>query len=823
MSESNQIQKIKFSSLLHAFEDFGYKPSTRVGQSEFRLFLNKKSSSGYFDSLLGDKLFEILNIDNKSALSIQEFVEGFLLFEEEVARNAESFRIKFLKEQEIYNKILKQCEIYKRENLNAEGFCKNAKISGEITDIDIKKKLEGLKEIIILVIFNEQKEELRFKIGGEATNLKKRFEFRPSSRKDHFEFVMKGVNDKNVEFAIGSKIFPLSDITSQEEYFVQIIVPEIGNQEQIAAFINATILLYMSDYKYYEAMLRKQEKRMNKYKSAANKAAEYLRYVREIYGDLTQIKPDLIVDFNNEKLMQRRGAKLNVNFNNELEAQIPGGNYYVEFNNEREIKKKGAPLRVEFNNSKEVITPVIETKKVEYSYKTSNYTKSVEKNITSKTEQNSQLIQNANIANNLLTSSIQQVPEKIPEKIETKVEDIEHIKLYSDIAGTSEENTHSHINLYSNVESKENEEVNKGIIEINNNNIQDQSQQQQIYTQEQIITQQNQASQQQQLESQADLEKMYQQENIQVNSSEQNGGEFDIDAYLKQQGYDTNIQTQNNQIEENTDYLAAFKTQQNSQVQQADLQGFNLENLVNMNTTTTNTTTTVQQDQNINNINAGMNQYGSINEYQVQAKTLEPIINKVDVNYSVNKAIINETTNKILVSENTLPVSYLPEKVNKLIVSDQVTTLPLIHAGSKVTYGTLEPIIHESKVYVKESSDNNITDLNNLNIGNNTTTTNNADFNYNEYIKTNSGGNNINYNFENIQNAQTGLVEGNSNYNYGYNISSGNGNANNWTTSSKTTYTTTKVMKTTQYNPISYQMGTQGIPIEQGGQIQYGN
>ena len=800
MAESNQIQKIKFSSLIRAFEDFGYKPQTRVGQSEFRLFLNKKSSSGNFDSQLGNKLFEILNIDNRSVIPIQEFVEGFLLFEEEVARNAESFRIKFLKEQEIYNKILKQCELYKAQNLNAEGFCKNAKISGEITDINIKKKLDGLKEIIIVVIFNNKKEELHFKIGGESTNLKKKFEFNPSSRKDHFEFVMKGVNEKNAEFDIGSKIFPLTDITSQEEYFVQIVVPEIDNAEQIAAYINASIILYMSDYKYYEAMLRKQEKRMNKYKNAANKAAEYLRYVREIYGDLTQIKPDLIVDFNNEKLMQRRGAKLNVNFNNEIEAQVPGGNYYVEFNNEREIKKKSAPLRVEFNNSKEVITPVIETKKVEYSYKTSNITSSVEKNIISKTEKNSQMVQNENInTNNLLTGSIQQVPEKITETVETK-EDMDHIKLYSDI-----------------VSSNENEGANQGMIEVNNinNNIQKQSQTQQIYTNEQIIAQQKQASQQQ-LESRADLEKVYQQQNVQITSSEQNGEEFDIDAYLKQHGYDTNVQTQTqNNIEDNTDYLAAFKAQQSSQTQQqVDLQGFNFENLANMNAATTTTTTTVQQEQ---NMNSGMNQYGTVNEYQVQAKTLEPIVNKVDVNYLVNKAIVNETTNKILVSENTLPVSYLPEKVNKLIVEDQVTTLPLIRAGSKTTYSTLEPIIHESKVYMKEGSEN-IT--NNLNID--TNTNNNANFDYNQYFSSNTTNNNNNINY-NLGNAQNGAIEG-SNYNYSYNVVNNNGSSNNWTTGSKTTYTTTKFTKTTsQYNPsINYQIGTQGVPVEQAGQTQYG-
>ena len=803
MSEPEQIQKVKFSSLIHAFEDFGYKSSTRVGQNEFRLFLNKKSSSGFFDNLLCDKLFEIISLDNKSTLSIQEFVEGFLIFEEQVARNAESFRIKFLKEQEIYNKILKQCELYRTQNLNAEGFCKNAKISGEITDIDIKKKLDGLKEIIILVIFNDKKEELHFKIGGEATNMKKSFEFRPSSRKDHFEFVMKGLNEKNVEFDIGSKIFPLDDITSQEEYFVQIVVPEIDNKEQVAAYINATILLYMSDYKYYESMLRKQEKRMKKYKNAANKASEYLRYVREIYGDLTQIKPDLVVDFNNEKLMQRRGAKLNVNFNNEMEAQIPGGNFYVEFNNEREIKKKGAPLRVEFNNSKEVLTPVIETKKVEYTYKTSNYTSSVEKSMVNKTEQNTQLIKNENISDmnintgsNILTSSIQQVPEQLPEKIETKEEDLDHIKLYSDV-----------------LDSDESQPANQEMIQVNINNGQEQNQQsQQIYTNEQIIAQQNQYSQKY-VESQPDLEKVFlQQQSTQV-TTEQNGGEFDIDAYLKQQGYDTNVQVQNNKTEEDTDYLAAFKAQHGSQTKQIDLQGFNLENYGNMNTTTTTTTTTVQQNQNMNVLNAGMNQTGNVQEYQLEAQTLEPIINKENINYSVNKAILNETTNKVVVSENVLPVSYLPEKVNKLIVSDQVTTLPLIRAGSKVTYNTLDPIIHESKVYIKEGSENITNNYDNLNINGNTTT--DANFDYNNLIANNG------------ESTQNGVIEGN-NYNYDYNFNTTenkNSNSNNWSSTAQSTYTTTNIMQSTsQYNPeINYQMETQGFPIEQGGQIQYGN
>ena len=794
MSESKDIQNIKFSSLLHAFEDLGYKSSISLGQNEYRLFLNKKSSSGIFDNLLCNKLFEILSLDNKSTLSIKEFVEGFLIFEEEVARNAESFRIKFLKEKEIYNKILKQCELYKRENLNAEGFCKNAKISGEITDIDIRKKLEGLKEIIIIVIFNEKKEQLRFKIGGEASNIKKTFEFRPTSRKDHFEFVMKGLNDKNVEFDIGTKIFPLSDIASQEEYFVQIVVPEMDNPNQVAAYINANIILYTSDWKYYEAMLRKQEKRMNKYKNAANKAAEYLRYVREIYGDLTQIKPDLIVDFNNEKLMQRRGAKLNVNFNNEMEAEIPGGNFYVEFNNQRQIRRKGEPLKIEYNNSKEIVSePIIETKKVEYTYKTTGYTSSVEKNISSmnKVEQssNSQLIKTennteSNINMDLINKgSIMEIPEQLPQKTEVKTqeEEIDHIKLYSDIVDS---NTNSDEN---------NKNINVSI------NEQEQSQQQQVYANNQIITHETKSSNQ--LESQYDLNQILQQQNAEASSgqyiqtTEQNGEKFDIDAFLKQNEYQQSAEIQNNDYEA---YLQ--QAQQNGQMQQ---------------TTTTTTTTTVQGAQNQSQMQGiANNGMLDINEYQVEAKTLEPIVNKVGINYSVNKAIINETTNKILVSENTLPVSYLPEKVNKLIVSEQVTTLPLITAGSKVTYNTLEPIIHESKVYINEGSENNTNGYN--------FTTNNENYDYSNLITNNASTSNANYNYDiNGQNTQNGIVEGN---NYDYNFATNYDN-NNWTTT-QTSYNATSMVQTSssQYNQpeFNFQSETQGIPLEHGEQIQYG-
>ena len=853
MSELRDIEKAKFSSLLRAFQDFGYESSAKTGQREFRLFLNKKSSSGNFDSLLCDKLFEVLNIEENSKISIEEFIQGFLIFEEEVSRNAESFRIKLAKEQEIYNKILRQCQLYKAEKLNAEGFADNAKIYGEITDIDIKKKLEGIKELIIVVVFNNKKEELHFKIGDPSLNLKKSFEFKPTSKKDHFEFIMKGVNEKGAEFGIGSKIFPLDDIASQEEYFVQIIVPEIDNPEKIAAYINATIILYTSDYKYYESLRRKQEKRLRKYKNACSKAEEYLKYVRDIYGDLSLIKPELIVDFNNEKLIQRKGAKLNVNFNNLMEAEIPGANFQVEFNNERAVQRKGVPLRVEFNNSKEVITPIIETKKVEYipwpksqligapyreasrfhdyqqtfgprySYQT-NYNTTVEKNITTKTEENTQLIESKK---KIIDTDIQQVP-VLPEKkvVVKEEENINHIKLYSDVDNPEDNDVPQDLN--------ENTQV------------------QQVYTNEQMTKQQeNYLSQ---LESQANLERMlkHQQENsgqnnniqtiqqiknteivqttstpqyiqTQTQSQEQVGTNFDIDAFLKQGQYksqnNTNglegylqqqTTTENTQIDLNNLY-----GQQNTQEYGTNMEGYNFSNLNNIQTTTTTTTTNYQNQDNSNinwNINNGQ-------EITTETKVLEPIINKVGVNVSVNKAIMKENTKKIVVSQNTLPVSYLPEKVNKVIVDSNVKTLPLITAGNDFSYNTLQPIVHETKVYLNESSNaNNTNSLSGYNFeqtSNNITNYNNIssneNFDYSNFMaNTNDNSANINYNFEsNAGSSQNPYIEGN---NYSYNFTTGNNAGNNVYETTKTVTTTTHT-SSQNYPGYSFQAQTQQIPI----------
>ena len=195
-------------------------------------------------------------------------------------------------------------------------------------------------------------------------------------------------------------------------------------------------------------------------------------------------------------------------------------------------------------------------------------------------------------------------------------------------------------------------------------------------------------------------------------------------------------------------------------------------------TTTTTKTTTINQNgsgEAEGGIGYGTNINGQVSEYQTggdifkestitsKTQTLEPIVNKVLINQSVGKAIIDQTTNKLLVSEKTLPVSYLPEKVNQVIYEDKVTTLPIIRTSANSSYNTLQPIVHDLKTYYA-----------------NETTTGTNGYNFVDNANTNSNGNIISNNY-NYSSGYNYISNENNNYNFtgGYDINGSGTNNNN--------------------------------------------
>ena len=682
MTDSYEIKKAKIDSLVRGFTNSGFKSKNRINQEELLQFLNKRTSSGNFDNKLSEKLFEVINLDGTSTIFVEDFVNGFLNFEEDIRRNIELLNIKLNQEQERYAQLVEELKKYKTEQLNSEGLCENAKVFGEITDIDIKRKLEGIKEIIIKVIYNEKSEELHFKIGDINSNemLNKSFAFKPSSRKDHFEFIMKGVNDRNQVFDIGSKIFPLTDINSYEEYAVEIVVPEIENEEEIAAYIHAKIVLYWSDYKYYERLIRKAESKLKKLTSALIKAKEYLKSVREIYGDLTKKASELVVNFNNQKLMERKGGKINVNFNNEKEAEVPGGNYVVEFNNAKEVEQAEEPPQEqlkevqEFKESLPYITPVEEEYTIQ---ETQPYITPVEEYTIQETQPYITPVEE---------NTIQETGPYI-----TSVE--EHtIQETGPYISSVEEHTIQETGPYiTSVEENTIQETGPYISSVEENTIQETG----PYT-----------------------------SSVEENTTNkiQEAGPY----------ISTTEETQNveylNTIPVQTDYNYQSETQfETTNVVENGGQEYNIDELLQQNitsgaeitTTTTNETTNYEfsnghegmvkaetigygaSDTKGNVEEYGTGGYEYIDQNQDSSLIKSEIKTKSEIRTTLNRTKADQSTNKTLITSNTLPVNELEDKTKEPIIDSNDKTLPLNNENNNTTVnGSLE-VKQESNVEEK--------------------------------------------------------------------------------------------------------------------------
>jgi len=82
---------------------------------------------------------------------------------------------------------------------------------------------------------------------------------------------------------LGKKNFPLEEITSQDEYSVQITIPDLKKKDEIAALVNSKITLHWSDYQFFEEKKKNCENKLLKLKEASSKVNKYLNQIQEIY------------------------------------------------------------------------------------------------------------------------------------------------------------------------------------------------------------------------------------------------------------------------------------------------------------------------------------------------------------------------------------------------------------------------------------------------------------------------------------------------------------------------------------------------------------
>ena len=115
---------------------------------------------------------------------------------------------------------------------------------------------------------------------------------------------MEGLKINEDRFEIGNKNFPLKEIKSQDEYEVQIIIPDNNNESIAIAEINCKILFYWSDFHFFDDKRKKIEKKVNNLEKAIIKLRKFQNEMKGIYH--------LNNDNNNSKNLSTSKNNLNI-------------------------------------------------------------------------------------------------------------------------------------------------------------------------------------------------------------------------------------------------------------------------------------------------------------------------------------------------------------------------------------------------------------------------------------------------------------------------------------------------------------------------------
>jgi hypothetical protein len=333
-SSINTLTQKKIESLLNAFSEMDYDSNQEINKEELTNFLNSHSRN--MNQVLINKLFNLLDLNDNNSISIEEFIKGYIQLESDLKKTNNDLNNKYKMEKKNFDDFNNQKKKYQTEKLNSEGFCENASVTVIIEDVNIQSKLDHINSIGIKIIYNDEVKETKFKSGNLNFQLNEKFVFKPKSRKDHFEFVLKEHTDNDQTIDLGNKIFPLDSIDSQDEYDVKIIIPDLNDNSKELAHINCKIIFYWSDFEFYEEKTLKSQKTLNKLQNAIKKTNEYLQILNELYGNvnivngLSNQQQDLVNNNANNFNNFDENNNNNFNYDNNHIKNINLNNKYVD-------------------------------------------------------------------------------------------------------------------------------------------------------------------------------------------------------------------------------------------------------------------------------------------------------------------------------------------------------------------------------------------------------------------------------------------------------------------------------------------------------------
>ena len=361
LNKEETTNNIKIRLILKEFSEYGYDKTNKISQNEILLFLDLHSQDKKFDPILTEKLLNNININPSKIISIEEFIQKFLKFDEYIRKETKKMFSQYMNKKEKYKNILDNCEKYKFEKINEEGFSDNAKLIGEIKDINLLAKLVGIQEIILKIIYSGQILEIKkpfiFFKNNKKNAILKKFKFKAYSKKENITFKLEGKNEFDSIINLGEKEYSLFELSHQDDIVLKIEIPEERNKNEgnIISEINAKIALKWSYFEYYDIKRKIITKELLQLKNDLNESIENIRKIERIYGDNYK-SPEFI---NYKESLENTITDSNISLNSNI-SLFPFDKYVVQFNSVRANKSKNKGNNIVFNNKK-IIFPMKES------------------------------------------------------------------------------------------------------------------------------------------------------------------------------------------------------------------------------------------------------------------------------------------------------------------------------------------------------------------------------------------------------------------------------------------------------------------------------
>ena len=278
--EAQNVQKL---SLLRLFSKIHKSETSPLTNEEAINFLTK---NGNFEDKFLQKIMKGC-VPNQQTTTVGQFIQNLILAHRELKKSNEQLNSAYQQKKKYLEEIEENIKKNENEILNDEGLSDNSIVKIDLFEINLKKT--NYEKYSITIKVNDNIYETSQFFPDKKIIENEQFSFKPNTKNDLITFELHGINEGNNENnEIGQAFLNLNELIKQEEYEIQLTIPDqenssrVNSEENAAGIIKTKVIFIWSYSDYYKEQLVIENDVFEKIESNLNKTKNYLNQLNSL-------------------------------------------------------------------------------------------------------------------------------------------------------------------------------------------------------------------------------------------------------------------------------------------------------------------------------------------------------------------------------------------------------------------------------------------------------------------------------------------------------------------------------------------------------------